>query len=310
MSEVTRAKIQKVKAELIDRLQSELQGKAIGLQNALYESIVDKFIDQFLIDKGIITFNDENIKVSEAIDLIFEAFQNSDLKKFIKKFATEINDITDFSIKYHETMSGDLAKFRGVATDVKELMMFRLGLKPNGQLIPRGYLDSFIRDTGLRTTVREKILEGVTKQISKKDMLATLKNYIKGTKSANGQIVKRFNATIYDVYQQYDNAMSKTFATELGLKAFIYAGGVINDSRPFCTKKNGQVFTIEEAQEWKNDPDLPKTKEEKKTGVVIGYDPLINMGRWMGLSESCRHHPSFISNAEAIKRRPDLQGKL
>lgn len=310
MSEVTRAKLQKVKAELIDRLQNELQGKAIGLQNTLYEAIVDKFIDQFLTDKGIILFNDDNIKVSEAIDLIFDAFQKSDLQKFIKKFASEIADVTNVSIKYHETMSEDLQKFRGVATDVKELMMFRLGLNVKGQLIPKGYLDSFIKDTGLRNSVKTKVLEGVTKQISKKDMLSLLKTHIKGDKPVSGQIVKRFKTTIYDVYQQYDNAMSKTFAGELGLKAFIFAGGIISDSRQFCAEKNGKVFTVEEAQEWKNDPLLPRTKAEKKSGVVVGYDPLINMGRWQGTSETCRHHPSFISNAEAIRRRPDLEGIL
>ena len=36
----------------------------------------------------------------------------------------------------------------------------------------------------------------------------------------------------------------------LGIKKYLYAGGLINDSRPFCVARDGKVFTREEVRSW------------------------------------------------------------
>ena len=272
---------------------------------------MDRFLDLFETDNGVIVFNNKNnLTASEAITKIFDQFNSSQMNKYLNKFVKDISEITDMSIKYHSTMAESVEKFKTISERVRNKMSFRLGIDNKGRNIKNGFLNRFAADTGLKNSVINKVVEGISKQISKKDMLSLLKTHIKGDKPLSGALVKRFKTTIHDVYSQYDRSMSKEFATDLKLKAFIYAGGIINESRRFCIKRNNKVFTIEEAEKWVDDPDLPKTKAEKKSGKVVGYDPLINMGRWMGDSESCRHHPSFISNAEAIRLRPDLEGKL
>ncbi|HNR55534.1 MAG TPA: hypothetical protein PKJ19_10215, partial [Flavobacteriales bacterium] len=107
---------------------------------------------------------------------------------------------------------------------------------------------------------------------------------------------------IFDTYQYLDRASSDAYATKLGLDAFIYAGGLIETSRDFCIKRNGKVFSRKEAErEWPKDPTLPRTKKERESGVLVGYDPLRDMGRW-----NCRHRIRFISDALAEQLRPDL----
>ena len=71
----------------------------------------------------------------------------------------------------------------------------------------------------------------------------------------------------------------------------------VRTSRPFCVKNNGKVFTTEEAQSWEN-------TIGDKNGVQWNddpYNPLTDMGGF-----NCRHLPNFISNQEAISRRPEL----
>ena len=126
-----------------------------------------------------------------------------------------------------------------------------------------------------------------------------------GAPGVDGAIVNKYKSFVFDTYQQHDSATAKVFAENLNLQCFIYAGGLIDTSREFCEKRNGKVFTLDEAKEWIDDPTLPRTKEERKTGQVLNYDPVIDRGRWR-----CRHHINFIPNSWAIRLRPELKDKL
>ena len=54
-------------------------------------------------------------------------------------------------------------------------------------------------------------------------------------------------------------------------------------------------------EKWKNDPTLPRKTSERDSGTLVGYDPLVDMGRW-----NCRHRTRFISRELAQELRPDL----
>jgi hypothetical protein len=137
-----------------------------------------------------------------------------------------------------------------------------------------------------------------------KDYIKLLKVHITGTENIDGSLVKYYKGFAFDTYQQFDRVSNVEYAKELDLQAFIYEGGLIETSREFCIKRDGKVFTIDEAATWVNDPTLPKTKEERETGVVI-YNPLEDFGRF-----NCRHMIRYISNEIAIMLRPDLKTKL
>ncbi len=110
-----------------------------------------------------------------------------------------------------------------------------------------------------------------------------------------------FNTFAYDTYAAVDRTAQKLWAGKLGLKAFIYAGGKIKTSRLFCIHNNGKVFTTDEAKEWESmigEDDGPMWSEGT-------YEPLRDMG-----GHRCRHSPNFISNREAISRRPELESVL
>ena len=125
-----------------------------------------------------------------------------------------------------------------------------------------------------------------------------------GTPESPGLYSKALQNLVLDTYQQVDRAASKEYAVRLKLDTFIYAGGLIETSREFCKKRNNQVFTEEEAAKWKDDPTLPRSKKEKDSGVVSGYDPLVDMGRF-----NCRHRTRYISRELARELRPDLPDK-
>jgi len=69
-------------------------------------------------------------------------------------------------------------------------------------------------------------------------------------------------------------------AEELGLTHFLYAGGIIETSRPFCQERAEKIFTLEEAKSWDNGQGLP----------VIPY-----LGGYR-----CRHTMVFMTKDKAI----------
>jgi hypothetical protein len=83
----------------------------------------------------------------------------------------------------------------------------------------------------------------------------------------------------------------------LGLKWFIYQGSNIKTTRPFCRKKAGKVFSVEEAAKWRNDPDLVGKSS------AATYNPLLERGRY-----NCRHHIGYISERLAKRLAPEKFG--
>jgi hypothetical protein len=141
-----------------------------------------------------------------------------------------------------------------------------------------------------------------------------LKEKITGSKDYKGGLEKEFDKYAVDLYQTYDQAYNKTIGNELGLKYFIYQGGLIGDSRDFCAAHNNKVWSVDEAGTWKDwtpaQGDYPAGYEVKAKDLnsvpsylgYAGYDPLINLGGYR-----CRHWLGWITEELAVDMRPDLK---
>lgn len=70
------------------------------------------------------------------------------------------------------------------------------------------------------------------------------------------------------VFQSY-NAAQLSFAREYGYNKFLYAGGIIEESRDFCVERAGRIFSRKEGEEW-NDMDWK--------GKIAGVDFFIQAG--------------------------------
>lgn len=97
------------------------------------------------------------------------------------------------------------------------------------------------------------------------------------------------------------NRVSKfLWAENLGLKYFMFQGGIVENTLSFCREKNGKVFSIDEMLNWKNSTDRPS--DEK-------WDPILHLGGNMCEKEQtlCRHSMDFISFSAAKRLRPEIE---
>jgi hypothetical protein len=181
----------------------------------------------------------------------------------------------------------DIAKGLGYISE-------RIGISEKGNILKGSYLDSLSQNPEVRRELKNYVINSVAGQKNYAEYLRGMKELIVGNDQVEGTLQRYYRQFAYDTYNQVDSAINKNFADSLGLTHFIYTGSLIKNSREFCIKRAGKVFSIEETKDWKDDPDLPGKSNED-------YNPLIDRGRW-----NCRHSIRYISQELACEMRPEL----
>lgn len=294
---MTASQIAQLREQFI-RDRTELLSKRVSAaEKKLLDLIISRVVDDLEKDNGSIKPSISNIEIVSRIDKVYSEFQKNEYVAVIRQFSGDLGELQNLNDSYFKVIESDQKKIDKAAKEVRSIMQKRIGLKPNGELTKDGYLDRMIKDTSLLNKVKKETYKSITSGVPMKDYLKRINTVIVGNENVSGGLQKHFNTFAYDTYAQYDRNNQNLFATKLGLKAFVYAGGLIKASRKFCEHNNGKVFTIDEAQEWRKmvgDEDGPQWAEDN-------YNPLEDMG-----GHRCRHSPNFISNREAVRRRPEL----
>jgi hypothetical protein len=109
-----------------------------------------------------------------------------------------------------------------------------------------------------------------------------------GRTSQGDSFVKYASLIVQDSIMGFDGQFAKYRADEVGLTSFLYYGSLIKDSRDFCRKHAGKVYTEEEINQiWANDP--AQGRDQGSPFIVRG-------------GYNCRHSwqpvdPSWIDNS-------------
>jgi len=154
------------------------------------------------------------------------------------------------------------------------MVLKRLGLKG----VTEGtYLESVAKLSPVKSKIKGYVLTSFSAGKSREDFTKGLKQLFDN----NGMVDKYFNTYAYDLFSQTQRMISDIKAKELGLDKFIYAGTIIETTRDFCADRVGNLYTIEEAQEW-NDLEW--------RGKIEGVDVLIQLGGY-----NCRHYKRYTT---------------
>ena len=305
--------ILKDKQRLIDRYRDRLNNSVIKLQSELFEKAVSELIPQLDVKDGIIQDTANNYKVIAQVDKVYDDFNKTVVAEIFPEILKGTEQIAALNNNvFNIVLSRDLPpNFETVLANSKKLMDARLGIDyslSKGPRIVRGsYLYSMLKETGA-TEFKQLMLKNVTAQVSTKEFISAIKENIVGGEEKYGSLTRKLRMYTYDLYQQYDAAYNVTLAGELGLKYFIYQGGLIGDSRDFCREHNNHVYSIEEAESWKtwtprdavNITEFDQKDLDKVPSYLDypGYDPLVDRGGY-----NCRHQLGFITDGLAEKMR-------
>lgn len=289
-------------ADLLDKLDEFIDKNA----GQLTEEIVRKFVQSLSTDNGVILTDEANLRKVELIDKAWRTFQSQAGNNIVSRLITDIESINAYNLKYYRTLSG--AQIR--SNDIRNIVLARLGIDDNGELLKGGYLRSITDDVSVRNDIKNYSINKIISGAGFTDMVEGLKDFIEGYKSDIGAFKQYYRNYTYDTYTQIDRLNNTLYAEKLNLKYFIYQGTRRKNSRHFCLERKGKVYSIEESKEWANligkrkQVDTPKGPKRVLIGPIVNeedaatYNPLIDLGGY-----NCVDVVSFVSDEIALRMR-------
>jgi hypothetical protein len=272
------------------------------MQSNLLEMIMSDYAGKFDVKPdGTLKVTQKNMRLATEIEALMDRFNTLFQQSKLKRMANDMLKITDYSKDYYAGMGYSNELLESIDQGMGYISQ-SIGITDKGNIIKGSYLDSLSQNAEVRKELKEYVINSVASGKGYNDYLKGFKELVVGNQQTAGALQKYYSQFAYDSFNQVDASVNKHYADELQLEYFIYAGGIIDTTRPFCRKRAGKVFSVEETKKWKCDPDL--IGKPKGVKCDDGYNALIERGRYR-----CRHSIRYISEEMAFKRRPELKNK-
>ena len=208
------------------------------------------------IDDGLITWDEAMPKIQEQIyrrllifqkeliiqgDTITNSVKNikllsdlkSDLESIILDDSDYLESVTKFAKLYDKVTDLNFAYFKALEKKFKPPKVMEAVKKQSVSLV----LDSLTEagmNTNLINPVREMINTYVTTGGSYSQLSKELNNYINGTPTIDGALVKYTKLVTTDAINQYTATVNQVVSADLGWEWFRYVGSNIKTTRTFC----------------------------------------------------------------------------
>lgn len=265
-----------------------LEKELRGVEASLYRRILADIMPLLGQEDGKLKAGISNLAKANLIERVFDELGDNDMKPVLKQFAEKLLEISGRNADYYLLTGQDAAKVERIAKDVSHIRAI-IGIDKNGELLNNGYLSRLGRNDLARERLKTYLLTSIATKQNVTQFERGLRSLITTTKDVDGAIIGYWRQYTYDTYAKVREVDNLHFADELKLNYFIYQGGLIKTSRAFCIKKNGKVFSRDEAlTDWPKDPTLIDQKH------LASYKPLIDRGR-----NNCRHFLMWITEERA-----------
>ena len=208
------------------------------------------------IDDGLITWDEAMPKIQEQIyrrllifqkeliiqgDTITNSVKNikllsdlkSDLESIILDDSDYLESVTKFAKLYDKVTDLNFAYFKALEKKFKPPKVMEAVKKQSISIV----LDSLTEagmNTNLINPVREMINTYVTTGGSYSQLSKELNNYINGTPTIDGALVKYTKLVTTDAINQYTATVNQVVSADLGWEWFRYVGSNIKTTRTFC----------------------------------------------------------------------------
>lgn len=236
-----------------------------GVQNRLYSDLVTilKFLD--VDENGYIKQNAGNRQILRAAQKRFdETIQKSGYQDIVGDQLRSVPRIDALNSAYFESVSS--------------------AFKPNRQFIASlqkqaiETANSYLLQDGLAAQVRTPLNEILSQNINTggqfSGMLDQVRTFIKGGLTADGKpldgrLMSYSRGILKDVLFQYSRAFQNSVTEDLGLIWYLFAGGLMDTSRPWCIRRVGRYFHQKEIESWASEDWAGKNNLTTESSIFI-----------------------------------------
>lgn len=283
--------LMKKRDDLITFLNANLEKQIQESQQGLLKKFLAGFGDLLQTDEtGKVLNNAFNRNLLLSVDKVFTDYGKQHNVLILSALMQGVNQLMDFNADYYGKFEGE-TKLLPIRKKVVQNMRGWLGISGDNTAQENGYLSTLIKSDAVKNQIKDFALKSVMGQAGWQDTKKNLEKLIAGDKDNLGALQKYHRNFSYDLLSQVDRATGKTYADDLKFEFAIYEGGLIETSREFCKKHNGNVYHISEIQKF--NPQVAKQPN---------YNPVTDLGGY-----GCRHHLNWIPTSLALMLRPDAK---
>jgi hypothetical protein len=233
--------------ELAERIESliisssEAYEKAIKrVQNQLYNRLVLRLKDLELQD-GYIKQNAANRLILREAQAEFDfIISNSEYQSSLEKHLKSIPKINELNTLYFQTIE---SAFTPNKNFIKSLQ---------SQTIKN--VNALILQDGIRSQIKIPLNQILEQNVSTggtfTGMLKQVSDFVKGNEDVEGRLLRYTKTYLNDILFQYARSFQQSVTADLKLEWYLYAGGLIRDSREFCQERTGKFFNQKEIESW------------------------------------------------------------
>lgn len=80
--------------------------------------------------------------------------------------------------------------------------------------------------------------------------LQEVRAYIQGTESLDGRLLSYSRGFLRDALFQYSRGFQEAITNDLKLDYYLYSGGIVDKTRPFCEERAGNYYHRKEVEAW------------------------------------------------------------
>ena len=283
--------LMKKRDDLITFLNANLEKQIQESQQGLLKKFLAGFGDLLQTDEtGKVLNNAFNRNLLLSVDKVFADYGKQHNVLILAALMQGVNQLMNFNADYYGKFEGE-TKLLPIRKKVVQNMRGWLGINADDTAQENGYLSTLIKSDAVKNQIKDFALKSVMGQAGWQDTKKNLEKLIAGDKDNLGALQKYHRNFSYDLLSQVDRATGKTYADDLKFEFAIYEGGLIETSREFCKKHNGNVYHILEIQKF--NPQVAKQPN---------YNPVTDLGGY-----GCRHHLNWIPNSLAFIMRTDAK---
>lgn len=277
--------------EFIDKISLEYQQRIKGSQAWLADELITLLGNSLDLKAGKIVTNAANYSKVYLLDKLYQTFIQKQQIPLFKWFAERTMDILGGNRKYFEKFAKTEAAFLSIDKQVQQEMLDIIGYDGKA-FVKGGFLHDLATATDPIRSIKAQAISAVARGESFGEFSKNLKDKINGVNGANGIYEHHLRTATYDTFSEFERISANKNAVLLDLNYAIYGGTLITTSRPFCTARQGKVFTRKEIESWKN-----LSFDGKPT---TGYNPFTQLGGY-----GCRHKLDWIDETAAKVLEPD-----
>lgn len=211
------------------------------IQGFIYNRIIGSLKDLELDADGYIIQNASNRKILYSTqDLVDELLPGEEFINLVSTSLTAIPQIEELNSEY----------FYGISKAFNPNKNFLKTLQ--SQTIES--LETTLLQDGITASIKLPLMDILNQNVntggSFSGMLEQVRNFIKGNDELDGRLLSYSRGILRDTLFNYSRSYQQAMTADLKLEYYMYAGGVMDKTRPFCLERSGNFYHEDEIKSW------------------------------------------------------------